>query len=449
MHIGNIANNAYLAAAAEREVGIEAYVLSVDYTHIMGFPEWEHCKILRTQGNHFNTDFSDCDCEFKRPDWFYQGSMPELERSLYSELIKGTSLEMKKSFVNKIKFYLDFKRLFNFYVSMFWKFLRSIGRKLTPLKTRVYLVGHLAYFLKKKLEIDLSRLFQQFDIVNLYGASPAIISSCSFEDSKNPNFIATEHGTLRDYIHAGYHFSKDVKSGYEKSKIILVTNQDCLSIAYEIKKSNAFAMPHPINDTDFLDLRKKRAFNKQPIVLVPSRHSAQSDLDRGKGNEIVYDLIRLCADKGDLFKFRLIEWGDNVDAAKMYLKNEESAGLVEWVDVRSRPLLKESMIESLCVLDQFTIEAYGAITADAIGLGVPVITAHSCENDVNFFGSCAPVLPAKTANEIRSHLNSLINRSNEQMSIAFHESTDWFDQNLSSKVGLIKRLQGYLASYSD
>ena len=452
LHIGNIANNAYLAAAAEREVGIEAYVLSVDYTHIMGSPEWEHCKILRTEGNHFTTDFSDCDCDFKRPDWFYQGSMSELEHSLYSELIKGTSLEMKKSFFNKIKFYLDFKRFFNSGVSMFWKFLRPIGRKLIPLKKRAYFVGHLAYFLKKKSEIDLSRLFQQFDIVNLYGASPSIISNNSFEDSRNPNFIATEHGTLRDYIHAGYPLSKDAKSGYERSKIILVTNQDCLPIAYEMKKTNAFAMPHPINDTDFLDLRKKRTFNNQSklsIVLVPSRHSASLDIDRGKGNQVVYDLIRMCADKGDLFKFRLIEWGDNVDAAKKYLINEERAGFVEWVDVKSRPLLKESMIESLCVLDQFLIEAYGAVTADAIGLGVPVITAHSCENDINFFGSCAPVLTAKTAIEIRSHLNSLISRSDEQISIAFRESTDWFDQNLSSNVGLVKRLQGYLASYAD
>ena len=452
LHVGNIANNAYLAALAERKVGIEAYVLSVDYTHIMGSPEWEHCKISRSVNKHFSTDFSDCKCDYKRPNWFYQGSMSEIEKSLFSELVKGTSLEMKRGFATTIEFYLDLNRLFNFGVSMFWKFLRPIGRKLIPLKMRAYFVGYLAYFLKKKSEIDLSRLFQQFDIVNLYGSSTSIISSYSVEESKNSNFVATEHGTLRDYIHADYPLSKDVKSGYEKSRIILVTNQDCLPIAYEMKKSNAFAMPHPINDTDFLDLRKKRALSnrsKQSIVLIPSRHSVSLDIDRGKGNQVVYDLIRMCADKGDLFKFRLIEWGDNVDAAKKFLINEERAGFVEWVNVKSRPLLKESMIESLCVLDQFLIEAYGAVTADAIGLGVPVITAHSCENDINFFGSCAPVLTAKTAIEIRSHLNSLISRSDEQISIAFRESTDWFDQNLSSNVGLVKRLQGYLVSYAD
>jgi hypothetical protein len=103
----------------------------------------------------------------------------------------------------------------------------------------------------------------------------------------------------------------------------------------------------------------------------------------------------------------------------------------------------------MCVLDQFLIEAYGAVTADALGLGVPVVTAHSCENDLNFFGSCAPVFNAKSANEIRSHLNSLLGRSSEKVAIDFDESTRWFNQNLSSDIGLEKRLQGYLAAYQN
>jgi hypothetical protein len=452
LHIGNIANNAYLAAFAEREVGIEAYVLSVDYTHIMGSPEWEHCKISRTENKHFSRDFSDCGCEYKRPNWFYQGSMSEIEKSLFSELTKELDSTENTSLSVKIKQSIDFRRFLNFCVSKLWKLLRPIGRKLIPLKKRAYYVGKIAYVIKKKSELNMTSLFQQFDIINFYGASPSLISENLIEDPKNPNFVSTEHGTLRDYIYADYPLSKDAKRGYEKSKVIFVTNQDCLPTAYKMKNSKAFPMPHPINDDDFPNLRKKRAVHNpssQSVILVPSRHSASLDIDRGKGNQVVYDLIKMCANTGDPFKFRLIEWGDNVEAAKKYLIDEENAGLVEWVDVKSRPLLKESMIEALCVLDQFLIQAYGAVTADAIGLGVPVITAHSCENDINFFGSCAPVLSAKNASEVRAHLNSLITRSDEQISIDFHQSTDWFDQNLSSKVGLAKRLQGYLASYSN
>ncbi len=450
LHIGNIANNAYLAAVAERQVGIEAYVMSVDYAHIMGAPEWEHCKISRTEKLHFDKNFSDCACEYERPSWFYQGSMSEIERFLFSELTKDTQFELDKGILSKIKETLSFRRLFNSCISSLWSFLRPIGRKVFSLKQRAFIVGKFAYAFKKKSELDLTRLFKQFDIVNLYGASTSLISDYGPEQLRISNFVATEHGTLRDYIHADYPLSKDAKRGYEKSKVIFVTNQDCLPVANAMNNAHVFAMPHPINDSDFLSLRKKRLKNIQsPLstILIPSRHSASLDIDRGKGNQNVYDLIKMCAAMGDPFKFRLVAWGDNVAAAKKYLANEETAGLVEWLDVMSRPLLKESMISSMCVLDQFLIEAYGAVTADALGLGIPVVTAHSCENDVNYFGSCAPVFNAKSANEIRSHLNSLLERSSEKVATDFDVSTRWFDQNLSAEIGLEKRLQGYLAAY--
>ena len=452
LHIGNIANNAYLAAVAERVVGIEAFVLSVDYTHVMGSPEWEHCKISRIEKLHFDADFTDCACKYERPNWFYQGSMSQLEPALYSDLTIGTEFELDKSILNRIKTTLGFRRLYNSCVSSLWSHLRPIGRKIFSLNQRAFIVGKLAYAFKKKSEMDLGRLFKQFHIVNLYGASTSLISDYGPAQLRSSNFVATEHGTLRDYIHADYPLSKDAKRGYEKSKVIFVTNQDCLPVANAMNNAHVFAMPHPINDSDFLILRKKRLKNIQsPLstILIPSRHSASLDIDRGKGNQNVYDLIKMCAAMGDPFKFRLVAWGDNVAAAKKYLASEETAGLVEWLDVMSRPLLKESMITSMCVLDQFLIEAYGAVTADALGLGIPVVTAHSCENDVNYFGSCAPVFNAKSANEIRSHLNSLLERSSEKVAIDFDESTRWFDQNLSADIGLEKRLQGYLAAYQN
>jgi hypothetical protein len=42
LHIGNIANNAYLAALKEREKGIDAHCISPNFLQVMGFPEWEH-----------------------------------------------------------------------------------------------------------------------------------------------------------------------------------------------------------------------------------------------------------------------------------------------------------------------------------------------------------------------------------------------------------------------
>jgi hypothetical protein len=91
------------------------------------------------------------------------------------------------------------------------------------------------------------------------------------------------------------------------------------------------------------------------------------------------------------------------------------------------------MSQSLAVIDQMKIQAYGALTADALGLGVPVITAHSCENDLNFFGSCAPVLGAITAMDIVEHIRNLM-ASEDILENTVENSGSWYDSNLSSEV---------------
>jgi hypothetical protein len=234
------------------------------------------------------------------------------------------------------------------------------------------------------------------------------------------------------------------------SKVIFVTNQDCIPIARSMGNPIVVAMPHPVNDELIQSLRNIRRIKiQQPRkrILVPSRHSLALDIDRGKGNQTVYELIKSVAKVRNDFRFTLIAWGDNVKSAKELLNQEESQGIVEWIDVVSRPLLREMMAESLCVLDQFKIEAYGAVTVDAIGLGVPVITAHNCQNDFEYFGSCAPVLSASNPEEILATISKIkaVNLSDE--TFHFEYSCRWYDANLSEIQSLRKRLDGYAKSY--
>ena len=208
-------------------------------------------------------------------------------------------------------------------------------------------------------------------------------------------------------------------------------------------------MPHPVNDF-FLDtyrsIRQTNLGKSQKIILVPSRHSLSLDIDRGKGNENIYEVIKNFPRNYSDVKFVLIAWGDNVTGAKILLKKEEEDGLVEWIDVLSRPLLKQLMIRSICILDQFKIEAYGAVTVDALGLGVPVITSHSCDNDLNYFGSCAPVFPAFSPTEILAHISRIIQFDDTLNEEHFYYSTKWYDSNLSEFISLESRLRGYLES---
>ena len=73
LHIGNIANNAYINAKIMRSYGIEADVISIDYYHIMGCPEWEEGVIENLEGTQDNPDWGKTRVSnFQRPQWFTQ-----------------------------------------------------------------------------------------------------------------------------------------------------------------------------------------------------------------------------------------------------------------------------------------------------------------------------------------------------------------------------------------
>lgn len=74
LHIGNIANNAYLNAKILNDNGIKSDVLCYDYYHIMGCPEWEDSDFIGDYGDDNAPNWSKLDLQgFKRPDWFIQG----------------------------------------------------------------------------------------------------------------------------------------------------------------------------------------------------------------------------------------------------------------------------------------------------------------------------------------------------------------------------------------
>lgn len=74
LHIGNIANNAYLAAKLLRRLGVDADVLCHDYYHIMATPEWEELDLQHDWNDDYRPRFSAKDIgNFQRPRWFAQG----------------------------------------------------------------------------------------------------------------------------------------------------------------------------------------------------------------------------------------------------------------------------------------------------------------------------------------------------------------------------------------
>jgi hypothetical protein len=76
LHVGNIANNAYLAAKFLRRVGVCVDVMCNDYYHIMATPEWEELEIKHDWHDDHRPRFSSEDVgDYKRPRWFAQGPL--------------------------------------------------------------------------------------------------------------------------------------------------------------------------------------------------------------------------------------------------------------------------------------------------------------------------------------------------------------------------------------
>jgi glycosyltransferase involved in cell wall biosynthesis len=74
LHIGNIANNAYINAKLLNEAGYDCDVICYDYYHIMGCPEWEDADFEGEIGDHFLPRWWRFDLHgFERPHWFVQG----------------------------------------------------------------------------------------------------------------------------------------------------------------------------------------------------------------------------------------------------------------------------------------------------------------------------------------------------------------------------------------
>jgi hypothetical protein len=74
LHVGNIANNAYLNAKILNRHGFDCDVICHDYYHIMGCPEWEECDVTGPIADHFRPDWTALQLGgYQRPRWFAQG----------------------------------------------------------------------------------------------------------------------------------------------------------------------------------------------------------------------------------------------------------------------------------------------------------------------------------------------------------------------------------------
>jgi hypothetical protein len=442
LHVGNIANNAYLAALTDREMGIDAFVASPDYQHVMGFPFWEQVEFTCETSDHFDGTKLENYFTPKSPSWFCSGSWIEIEQQL--QCGRASEVQTKESTITVSK---SIRVLSSKAVTILYRLLRPIAKKMLPSKLVSFLSNTLHYRLRRLSDVDFIKLFGDFDVLVFYGPS----TSFGAEHELEKPYISFEHGTLRDWIWTSSIYAEKSREGYKKTGLLLVTNQDCYTPARSlgIPEDRIIKSAHPMNDRYLAEYRNIRrdSIEKSDIseltIFAPTRHTRGSLVDIGKGNDILIEAIALCKKANLPITFRLTEWGDDVDFTKTLIKKMDLESMVYWGPLLSRPLLKKEISKSFAVVDQFKIPAYGAVTCDAIGIGVPVITNHDNGLDIQHFGSVAPVIPAGNAEEIYQNLAELIDLTNFQLQAMHEESTKWYDANISDSIVAKTRISAY------
>jgi glycosyltransferase involved in cell wall biosynthesis len=94
LHVGNIANNAYINAKILNSAGFDCDVICYGYYHIMGAPEWQDASFSAKGIDQFFPNWAEIDLgEFVRPRWFAQGPTELCIDYLLSKCRGDTDLE--------------------------------------------------------------------------------------------------------------------------------------------------------------------------------------------------------------------------------------------------------------------------------------------------------------------------------------------------------------------
>lgn len=76
LHIGNIANNAYINCKLLIDAGVDCDLICYDYYHLMGCPEWEEADIDSAPEDQAHPDWTRVNLRgYRRPAWFVQGPL--------------------------------------------------------------------------------------------------------------------------------------------------------------------------------------------------------------------------------------------------------------------------------------------------------------------------------------------------------------------------------------
>ena len=458
LHIGNIANNAYLNAKILNESGCSINdVLVMDYFHIMGCPEWEDSK-LNKPVNEFNPDWKKIKINFLRPSWFYQGEKNKILNTILKSKIKKKKyidilfLKLRLSsakFINSsLNFFFSLNTLLklkvpNYLLPSVYKSLKKNfpNRKINfTFKDYLHLIQH---YKPKLIE-----LFKYYDIIHCYGTE--VIQPLIHNNFK---YVCYEHGTLRSLPFQNNFYGKLVLNSYCMTKHLFITNSDTVKNVKKVKCKSYSFIPHPINEKWKLDKNIKKLKTdllknlKSDFILFhpPRQHwedmkTIDKSYDKSwlKGNDIFYNGVKDFIKKTDSNPLIItVEWGKKVNESKELIEQLGITSNVKWIKPQSIFMMTKYFSISDIIVDQFILGAFGSITAKALFHGKPVMTYIDPKSLKGFFKTIPPVINAENNKQISSLLNKFY-KNKELLKNVGNSGKEWYKKNHSNRIILEK-----------
>lgn len=447
LHIGNVANYAYINAKIQRRHGIDAYVMDPDFYHIMASPEWIELSVEGDHGDDFFPDWSRTSAAgYERPDWFVQGPF-RLSIDYMDALLSG-----KPGRARQVRRMIDVFRRSNTggqgtagsapgKPAFLPRVIRRLGQEYFKLVDQMS--GNTADRPVPPAETELPmtaqvyrndywmyrRLYEHFDVIQGYTISGA---SALAADMKN--VVAYELGTIRGLPFEDSPMGHLTKWVYQTAPAVIITNVDCIEAAdrLEIPEETRALALHAY------DVERAIAFSKAPArsphagdvpyFFAPARHHwKEGNLSWLKGNDVLIRAAGLTRKAGYDFRLVFVRWGQEIELSEALIREQGLENNVVWIGPQSTPRLWSIYCGAVSVIDQFRAHALGGVALDSMALGRRLITAYNTEMGSRFFETPPPLFNAKTEAEASAAMIRVL-QDPEDRAGAGRQLQDWFDR---------------------
>jgi len=476
LHIGNIANYAFVNAKMQRQAGIDADCIDPNFYHIMACPEWLEAPITGDHGDDFRPKWSRVSLNgYKRPAWFVQGD----EELAFRYLVARNAGRGDESWAILRQLEIH-RRAFTNDTPLPEGLLAALLKSEHPILRRLRqsanailrrgrpialppLAGVVpsapAHAVAPPLEvipyIDRAHLFRDalahYDLIQGYTVQAVYPAAAGL-----PNFLSYELGTIRGLPFEDSAMGRLTRWVYLMSPEVFVTNTDCMPSAERL----GLDMEHVHRALHAFDVEDAIAFSRRwhempgddvPVFYAPARqhwkHGNDSIL---KGNDVAIRAAALLKARGRSFQLILGEWGSEVDLSKALIEDLEVGDCIGWSKPLPRNSLWPAFMRARAIIDQFKSPAFGGVSLEALALGKRLITGYDHAAGSAYFSEAPPILECRTPESVATAMETCLDDPDDRTGLG-RKAQDWMmhehglDRQLSDQYRVYEQLLSRLS----